>query len=154
MISAVLGSRAAVCSSRIRKRRGQLRAVEIQSLPVHPLAEAEGLALVVGKGQVFQHGEVGGGAEGRVLVDPAHGGVALELLLFLDALPVHQHVAAFHADAAADDVEKRGLAGAVAAHDGNELPVLHPQGEALKEPVLRGGAGMIDLGDVLQLKHG
>ena len=40
---------------------GQLGAVEIDALFVHPEAQAEGLPFVVRQGEVLQHGEVGAG---------------------------------------------------------------------------------------------
>ena len=105
----------------------ELLAVEVHPPPVYAPAQAEGTALVVRERQVFQHGQVGGGARRRVLVHPAHGGVALVVLLAGDALAAHQHVPSLNGDGAADDVQKRGLAAAVAAHDGDELSFLHRQ---------------------------
>ena len=133
---------------------GQLGPVKVHPLFVHALAQAEALALVVRQGEVLQHGQVGAGAQGRVLVHPANGGVPLKIPLLPDALAVHQHVASVQGDAAADDVQQGGLAGAVAPHDGDKLPVRHGQVQAVKELQLRDGAGVVDFGQVFDLKHG
>ena len=117
-------------------------------------AQTEGTALVVRQGQIFQHGEVGAGAGSGVLVDPAHGGVPLVVLQLGDAPAAHQHVTALDGDRAADDVQQGGLAAAIAAHDGHELALLHCQGEVLEQPLLRQGAGVVDLRDVPYFKHG
>ena len=66
----------------------------------------------------------------------------------------HQHVAPLNGDGAADDVQQGGLAAAVAAHDGHELALLHRQGEVVEQPLLRLGAGVVDLRDVPYFKHG
>ena len=132
----------------------ELRPIEVHALAVHAPPKAEGLALVVRQGQVLQHGQVGAGARRRVLVDPAHGGVALVVLQLGDALAAHQHVAALDGDGAADDVQQGGLAAAVAAHDGHELALLHLQGEVVEQALLGDGAGVVDLGDVTYFKHG
>ena len=132
----------------------ELLAVKVHPPPVHAPAQAEGAALVVRQGEVFQHGQVGGGACRRVLIYPAHGGVALVVLLVGDALAAHQYVAALNGNGTADDVQKRGLTAAVAAYDGDELSRLHRQREVVKEPLLRHGAGIIDLCDVPYFKHG
>ena len=57
-------------------------------------------------------------------------------------------------NAAADDVEHRGLAAAVAAHNGHEFAILDGQVEVLEQTHFGDGALIIDLGDVFQLKHG
>ena len=58
-----------------------------------------------------------------------------------------------HGDGAADDVQQGRLAGAVAAHDGHERSVLHGEREMIKQGLLRGGAGIVDLCDLAYLKH-
>ncbi len=133
---------------------GQLLAIEVDTLFIDAPAQAVGPALVIRQGQIFQHGEVGAGAGGGVLVDPAHGGVPLVVLQLGDAPAAHQHVTALDGDRAADDVQQGGLAAAIAAHDGHELALLHCQGEVLEQPLLRQGAGVVDLRDVPYFKHG
>ena len=133
---------------------GQLGAVEVDPLFVHPEAQAEGLALVVRQGEVLQHGEVGAGAQGGVLIHPAHDGVALVVLLLADALPVQKHIPPVQGDGPAEDVQQGGLARAVAPHDGDKLPVGHREVEVVEEGHLRDGAGIVDFRQVLQLKHG
>ena len=125
-------------------QRGQLRAVEVDALAVDPKAQAKALALVVRQGHVFQHGQVGAGPQGGVLIHPADGGVALKVLLLADALAAHQHVAPVQGDGAAEDVQQRGLAGAVAAHDGDELAVVHGEVEVVEQGHFRHGAGVVD----------
>ena len=133
---------------------GQLVPVVRHPAAVDAPAQTEGLSLVVRQGQVLQHRQVGAGAGGGVLIHPAHGSVALVVLQLGDAFAVHEDVAALDADGPADDVQQGGLAAAVAAHDGDELAVLHRQGEAVEQRLLRDGAGVVDLGDVTQFKHG
>ena len=88
------------------------------------------------------------------MIDPAHVGVAAVVLEPAHAFAVDEYVAAVHGDGAAENVQKRGLAAAVAAYDGDKLPGLHRQGKMVEQPLLGHGAGVIDLGDVPDLKHG
>ena len=82
------------------------------------------LALVVGKGEVFHHGEVWTGAEGGVLVDPADALIAFIFLKAVDLFTANEYLAALNGDASADDIEQRSLAAAVAAYDGHKFLIL------------------------------
>jgi uncharacterized protein involved in propanediol utilization len=56
--------------------------------------------------------------------------VDLERLLAVDAVAVQQHLPAAGREAAADEVEQRGLAGAVGADHGDALALVHLQAAA------------------------
>ena len=95
--------------------------------------ESKVLALVVGKGEVFQNGHVRAGTHGGVLVNTAYLFVAHEILLLVDALAAYKAVATVDGNRAADYIEHRGLAAAVAADDGDKLTVLDGKLKVFKQ---------------------
>ena len=145
MVSAVLGS---------QPQGRQFCPIRVNPLLVHPKPQAKSFPLVVRQGEVLQHGQIGTGAQGGILIYSANGGVPLEILLLSDAFSIHQHVSPVQWDGPAEDIQQRGLSRTIAAHDRDELAVLHREIEPVKQGQLRHRSRIVDFGHIPQLKHG
>ena len=133
---------------------GQHVAVGLDAGTVGAAGQAEGTALVVCHGQVFQNGHGGAGALGGILIHPSHAPVAAEFLHFGDVLPADADGSRFHGNGAAEDVQHAGFARAVAAHHRDEGMILNPQAEIMEQAGFMHGAGVVDFGDCVKFKHG
>lgn len=123
-------------------------AVRRFALAVDPGRQAEPAAFVVGQRHIFQYCHVWAGAHRRILVHATHFAVALEIFHPADAGAVDADIAAVQRDAAADQVEHRGFAAAVAADDGNEFPVRHGQVEIAEQAHFRHCSGIVNFCDI------
>ena len=117
-------------------------------------AQVIGLAFVIRQREILEHGQVGTGTQGGVLVHPAKAAVPHKFLLVQHAFAVNDDIAALDWNAAADDIQQGGLAAAVAAHDGNKLARFHRKVKVPEQAGLSDLAGVIYFGDIFKLQHG
>ena len=134
---------------------------DFQQLPVLlPLgagdAGAEGAALppAGGQGQVFLDLHGGRGAHHGVLKHPADEPGPLVLRQAGHILPADGDGAAVHRVDARHQIEQGGLARAVAADDGGEVPFVEGEGDTVHGPLLVDGAGVEGLINFVHFKHG
>ena len=115
--------------------------------------KAAALAAATGQGEVLHDLHVGGGTAHGVLEDAAQVPGALGLGETRDVLAVQLDDARVQRVDAGDHVEQRGLAGSVAADDGNEVAVVQGEVDAGEGALLGDGALVERLGDVREPKH-
>ena len=116
--------------------------------------ETPGLAPAGGESQVLLDLHGGGGSLHGVLEDPADEGRPLELRQAADILPADGDAAAVHGKRPGDGVQQGGFARAVAADDGDEVPLLQMEAEVVEGRPGVDSARMEGFGDVFQIKHG
>ena len=97
---------------------------------------------------------MGAGAHGGILIHPANTPLTLKFRHVRDIFISYINGAGVHRDAAADDVEHGGFAGAVAPHHGHELALFHGQVKVLEQAHLIDGPCVVIFADIVQFKHG
>ena len=110
-------------------------------------------AAALGQGQVFLDAHGGGGAHHRVLEHAADERGALVFGQAGHVGAVDDDGALVHGPGAGDGVHQGALAGAVAADDGDEVPVLHGEIHAVQGALFVHRAGVESLIDPFDLKH-
>ena len=116
--------------------------------------ETPGLAPAGGESQVLLDLHGGGGSLHGVLEDPADEGRPLEFRQAGNILPADGNAAAVHGKSPGDGVEQGGFARAVAADNGDEVPLVEMEGEVVQSRPGVDGTRVEGLGDVFQIKHG
>ena len=115
--------------------------------------QAAGFAPPGGQSQVFLDLHGGGGAHHGVLEDPPDVLGPLVLGQVGDVDAVDGDGAGIHRPHPGHGIEQGGLAGAVAADDGDEIPVGQGEGDPVEGPLLIDGAGVKGLVDLFEFKH-
>ena len=118
-------------------------------------ARVQGAALAptVCQSQIFLDLHGGSRAHHRVLEHPAQVGRPLEFRQTGDVPAVENDGARIHLDGARHGVQHGGFARAVAADDGDEIPVVQGQVQAVQSRFGIHRAGIKGLADVFDLKH-
>ena len=107
-----------------------------------------------GQGHIFLDLHGGGGAHHGVLEHPADVFGPLVLREPGHVRPADGDGAGVHRPHPRHRVEQGGLARAVSADDGHEVPVLQGEGHPVEGRLLVDGAGVEGLADVFNVKHG
>lgn len=107
----------------------------------------------VGQSQIFLNGHVGSSPLQRVLKHPADEFTALIVREPGDVLPVQGHSSGIRLEGSRNGVEHGGLACAVGAQDGDEIPGSQVEAQIVQRPFFVDGARGKGDGDVVQCQH-
>ena len=103
--------------------------------------------------QIFLDLHPGGGAGHGILIHPAQILGPLVLRQGGEVDPVQKDLPRIRQPCAADGVLHGALPGAVAADDGDEVPVVEGEGQIVEGDLLIHGTGIEDLGHMAHFKH-
>ncbi len=138
----------------------QAKAQNFQPFPVkgpllfrHAPPKAPLLSPAIGKGQIFLNLHIGGRAHHGVLEYPPDKGRAAKFRQAGHVRPVDEDAPLIHGPHARHRVEHGGLARAVAANDGDKIPLAKVEVKALKGFFFVDGAGVKGLADMVDVKH-
>ncbi|MPM38180.1 hypothetical protein SDC9_84807 [bioreactor metagenome] len=115
--------------------------------------QSPGLAPAQGEGEIFLNAHVGGGAQHGVLKHPADVFGPAMLRQAGNVHPVDGDGPGIHAVYSGHAVEQRGLACAVAADDGDEVPRLQVQSHTPQRRLFVDGARVEGFKNAIDMQH-